>query len=143
MANKRTIAQLAQRTQTANLTRIWSEITQVERDGWNAGVVEYPYTNKVGEVKYLSGFNLFQKLNQQLLNVEEPINTNLPDYKQILNATIQFDSVSIGTFKISIDTNYSTVMNYQLYATPPLRSEEHTSELQSLIRISYAVFCLK
>src|SRR3546814_4281498 len=26
---------------------------------------------------------------------------------------------------------------------PPYRSEEHTSELQSLIRISYAVFCLK
>src|SRR3546814_8356144 len=25
----------------------------------------------------------------------------------------------------------------------PCRSEEHTSELQSLIRISYAVFCLK
>src|SRR3546814_7310151 len=26
---------------------------------------------------------------------------------------------------------------------PPSRSEEHTSELQSLMRISYAVFCLK
>src|SRR3546814_5497007 len=26
---------------------------------------------------------------------------------------------------------------------PPTRSEEHTSELQSLMRISYAVFCLK
>src|SRR3546814_8902284 len=26
--------------------------------------------------------------------------------------------------------------------TPGLRSEEHTSELQSLMRISYAVFCL-
>src|SRR3546814_6916653 len=26
---------------------------------------------------------------------------------------------------------------------PVLRSEEHTSELQSLMRISYAVFCLK
>src|SRR3546814_7847156 len=25
----------------------------------------------------------------------------------------------------------------------PLRSEEHTSELQSLMRISYAAFCLK
>src|SRR3546814_4901350 len=25
----------------------------------------------------------------------------------------------------------------------PCRSEEHTSELQSLMRISYAVFCLK
>src|SRR3546814_8467189 len=28
-------------------------------------------------------------------------------------------------------------------AAPNLRSEEHTSELQSLMRISYAVFCLK
>src|SRR3546814_8816117 len=27
-------------------------------------------------------------------------------------------------------------------ATPAIRSEEHTSELQSLMRISYAVFCL-
>src|SRR3546814_7146634 len=28
-------------------------------------------------------------------------------------------------------------------AVPIARSEEHTSELQSLMRISYAVFCLK
>src|SRR3546814_8796901 len=27
--------------------------------------------------------------------------------------------------------------------SPKIRSEEHTSELQSLMRISYAVFCLK
>src|SRR3546814_7675313 len=32
----------------------------------------------------------------------------------------------------------------QLHLEPtPRRSEEHTSELQSLMRISYAVFCLK
>src|SRR3546814_2579747 len=30
-----------------------------------------------------------------------------------------------------------------LRSRPQLRSEEHTSELQSLMRISYAVFCLK
>src|SRR3546814_2165198 len=29
------------------------------------------------------------------------------------------------------------------YKMRPYRSEEHTSELQSLMRISYAVFCLK
>src|SRR3546814_4459940 len=28
-------------------------------------------------------------------------------------------------------------------SSPSTRSEEHTSELQSLMRISYAVFCLK
>src|SRR3546814_3640735 len=31
----------------------------------------------------------------------------------------------------------------QAMATNTTRSEEHTSELQSLMRISYAVFCLK
>src|SRR3546814_6472760 len=31
----------------------------------------------------------------------------------------------------------------ELASGSPTRSEEHTSELQSLMRISYAVFCLK
>src|SRR3546814_2035042 len=31
----------------------------------------------------------------------------------------------------------------RLVTRSPPRSEEHTSELQSLMRISYAVFCLK
>src|SRR3546814_10479709 len=31
----------------------------------------------------------------------------------------------------------------KLFDEEPARSEEHTSELQSLMRISYAVFCLK
>src|SRR3546814_6903679 len=31
----------------------------------------------------------------------------------------------------------------RLWLGPTIRSEEHTSELQSLMRISYAVFCLK
>src|SRR3546814_8045970 len=34
------------------------------------------------------------------------------------------------------------IIDRQLHATFS-RSEEHTSELQSLMRISYAVFCLK
>src|SRR3546814_10809930 len=33
--------------------------------------------------------------------------------------------------------------NLRRYRPRGLRSEEHTSELQSLMRISYAVFCLK
>src|SRR3546814_8366941 len=35
-------------------------------------------------------------------------------------------------------------MDHIAAMTPPItKSEEHTSELQSLMRISYAVFCLK
>src|SRR3546814_10111520 len=40
--------------------------------------------------------------------------------------------------------SFSTVSAYEArYEDDILRSEEHTSELQSLMRISYAVFCLK
>src|SRR3546814_8057473 len=35
------------------------------------------------------------------------------------------------------------VSDDQLVRSAAARSEEHTSELQSLMRISYAVFCLK
>src|SRR3546814_1672273 len=34
-------------------------------------------------------------------------------------------------------------MSFLCLMDKPQRSEEHTSELQSLMRISYAVFCLK
>src|SRR3546814_6931823 len=44
-------------------------------------------------------------------------------------------TVSPMTFLCSTNTDAQT--------GPSQRSEEHTSELQSLMRISYAVFCLK
>src|SRR3546814_3496348 len=40
-------------------------------------------------------------------------------------------------------TNWSEAGRRIEQAARELRSEEHTSELQSLMRISYAVFCLK
>src|SRR3546814_10712821 len=39
--------------------------------------------------------------------------------------------------------NVSSGNRMRFSSDPPYRSEEHTSELQSLMRISYAVFCLK
>src|SRR3546814_4794150 len=42
--------------------------------------------------------------------------------------------------KAHLAQDFETAFDVALYS---LRSEEHTSELQSLMRISYAVFCLK
>src|SRR3546814_8956766 len=39
--------------------------------------------------------------------------------------------------------DWGSLIGLRLVAEVPERSEEHTSELQSLMRISYAVFCLK
>src|SRR3546814_8348074 len=45
-------------------------------------------------------------------------------------------------FFAELDDGESLIFYYTNHSNP-LRSEEHTSELQSLMRISYAVFCLK
>src|SRR3546814_9501810 len=39
--------------------------------------------------------------------------------------------------------SFDRIRRIELLSLLLLRSEEHTSELQSLMRISYAVFCLK
>src|SRR3546814_6928983 len=48
-----------------------------------------------------------------------------------------------GTMKLVRNLTAGEVVAQVMLARDALRSEEHTSELQSLMRISYAVFCLK
>src|SRR3546814_7832112 len=45
--------------------------------------------------------------------------------------------------RLGLSTGLLGLLNALLVDSLRLRSEEHTSELQSLMRISYAVFCLK
>src|SRR3546814_6767730 len=50
------------------------------------------------------------------------------------------DARSTDAATVALDPLAASVA---LFMRPAPRSEEHTSELQSLMRISYAVFCLK
>src|SRR3546814_7321895 len=48
--------------------------------------------------------------------------------------------IDLPTIQRYLNFHYSVTI--ELFGADQSRSEEHTSELQSLIRISYAVFCL-
>src|SRR3546814_4054428 len=50
--------------------------------------------------------------------------------------------MTFGALSAGID-HHEGSLNWSAYGRAEWRSEEHTSELQSLMRISYAVFCLK
>src|SRR3546814_5268148 len=53
------------------------------------------------------------------------------------------DLVLFGDVEINDERGLRDLILYLLEKIENNRSEEHTSELQSLMRISYAVFCLK
>src|SRR3546814_3185649 len=58
------------------------------------------------------------------------------------------DQLEVGGLQLEVDraageAGLFEAAGHLLAERPELRSEEHTSELQSLMRISYAVFCLK
>src|SRR3546814_7939598 len=73
-------------------------------------------------------------LNKDLLSsaTDEMLNLHRPNNSVNLKGTLTPDN--LGNFGNT---------HYQYLRWAPLRSEEHTSELQSLMRISSAVFCLK
>src|SRR3546814_4661169 len=61
---------------------------------------------------------------------------------------VETDDVGLGEARRHVDPVAGTIFGRGLHlshasASRSARSEEHTSELQSLMRISYAVFCLK
>src|SRR3546814_10434723 len=60
----------------------------------------------------------------------------LLQYPQIGYSSFDIDIAGDGFAPHDINSHVDGNVSY-------LRSEEHTSELQSLMRISYAVFCLK
>src|SRR3546814_6250464 len=65
------------------------------------------------------------------------------------DVTFDLNSAMVKSqFRSALDSVASTLAEYpstyiDVYGHTDSRSEEHTSELQSLMRISYAVFCLK
>src|SRR3546814_8068640 len=71
----------------------------------------------------------------------EPYN---PQYAMILKVPERFEAIaSLRTFATELGARAIVLdIEGELSADQILRSEEHTSELQSLMRISYAVFCL-
>src|SRR3546814_9691675 len=71
----------------------------------------------------------------------------LPVARDLAQHKIRVMTIAPGLFLTpmleALPENVQAALGAQVPHPARLRSEEHTSELQSLMRISYAVFCLK
>src|SRR3546814_4715692 len=84
------------------------------------------------------GFSLFGS-NYAYMKLQ----ASVPDSVTVQLKVGSGDASVDGARSARIDTGSGDVRATRVRGELAARSEEHTSELQSLMRISYAVFCLK
>src|SRR3546814_2176802 len=88
---------------------------------------------------------LFDAVHAVGMELCPEIDLSIPVGKDSLSMQAQWVGAGIGESGFGIregEDQGSAVPNPQSPIPNPGRSDEHTSELQSLMRISYAVFCL-
>jgi hypothetical protein len=69
--NPNTSSQASVRGTFTDLSQGWRSLTQAQRDAWNAAVAGFATTNIFGDLKNPSGFNLYQRLNNNLISIGE------------------------------------------------------------------------
>lgn len=122
--NPQSTAQTTVRNRLSGLSSAWRSLTASQRDAWNAAVSDYAKTDVFGDLRNPTGFNLFQRLNNNLLNIgESQINT-----PPAVVAVDAFTSLSLsaedGTVAQSMSLTFASAIaadhKVKVYATPPL-----------------------
>src|SRR3546814_3561437 len=69
--------------------------------------------------------------------------TRVRNAQQVNKTSVSMPSSKLKAAIAAVLKDEGYIDSFQIIGEKAKRSEEHTSELQSLMRISYAVFCLK
>ena len=120
--NPQTGAQSIVRNRLTSLSQAWRGLTQAVRDGFNSAVADYAKTDIFGDLKNPSGFNLWQRLNNNLLAVGSSILTEVPNAGSVFGLTSlaaagdASDSSLTLTFAPAIPVGTAV----KVFATPPV-----------------------
>ena len=96
-----TPSQSAQRQATATISRLWRELTPANRATFFNQVGNWTYTNRVGEVRGYTAFQIFMKLNQgaQIIGTDPVYNADSP--KLISFPSFTVTSVLVSNLEIT------------------------------------------
>ena len=76
--NPKSSRQLIVRSNFNVVVKFWESLSDSDRLLWNRRVSDFPYSDKFGETRYLSGYGLFVKLNMVRVNLGQSIITTPP-----------------------------------------------------------------
>jgi len=119
--NPQTTAQLFVRNRFTGLSQAWRGLTQANRDAWNAAVSDYQKTDIFGDLRNPTGFNLYQRLNNNLLNIGESAIASppLPDVVQAVVLTSIAAAAGAGTLAATYAPEIDAATKVKVFATAP------------------------
>jgi len=122
--NPQTSAQTTVRNRLGGISSGWRSLTAALRDAWNSAVSDYAKTDIFGDLRNPTGFNLYQRLNNNLvLCGESPI----PSPPAIV-AIDAFTSITLTAKDATVAEDFSLAIApaveadhlVKVYATPPM-----------------------
>lgn len=120
--NPSTPYQQGVRNRLSGLSSGWRGLTAAQRSAWNNAVSDFAKTNIFGDLKNPSGFNLYQKLNNNLLNVSQSA-ISAPPAAEAVDAMTSFSAAAANgaqtvtlTYAPAIAADHSVIVR----ATPAL-----------------------
>lgn len=100
--NPQTVAQQNVRNVLSSNSQAWRGLTQSQRDGWSAAAPNFPYTDIFGNIKQLSGMQLFVKLNNNLAVIGIARITNAPSPVALPSLTAVSVTAAHGTPAVDV-----------------------------------------
>ncbi len=119
--NRQTAAQAAARSLLTTISQAWRGLTQAQRDAWDAAVSNFKKTNIFGDIVHPSGFNLFQKLNNNIITLggalvsAPPVIDTLDQYSDLVLTY----AVGVPALSLAFTAVAGADSGYKIFATAP------------------------
>lgn len=118
----RTEAQLAVRSLLSSLSQSWRDLTEDQRSAWNSATSLYKSSNVFGDMKTMSGFNLYQRINNNLTQIGlTTVDTpTLPTGNDSFESLVLTYTSGTPSLSLAFTRNGSNASYAKLMATAPL-----------------------
>lgn len=100
--NPRTASQLGVRQRLSNLSTGWRGLTAAQRNSFNGAVRNFLTTDIFGDLKAPSGFNLYQRLNGNLLKAGQAQISTAPNPAAVSAVTIGALTLTVTGLVVSL-----------------------------------------
>lgn len=120
--NPQSVRQTSVRSLLTSISQAWRGLTQVQRDSWNAAVANFKKTDIFGDIQNPSGFNLFQRLNNNIITLGGALVSAPPAIESLdqYSAASLTYAVAVPALSLTFTAVPGGDSGYKIFATPPM-----------------------